>query len=120
MHAHEANLVSDGMVATIVVSYLAIALLFFVRKRLVGEAKVVNPTYLISVFVLCAVSGYLPRLMAVNETLLLYSHMALAWFAWGYVVFAVVDLMQLASDRERDESANASSGDLESDQHAVT
>lgn len=94
MHAtHLQSFLGDVILFTIMTSYVMIAGIFFIQRAITGRAYIHKPTCLMAIFVLCAVCGYLPRAIPMDEDLLLGLHGLLAVLAWTYLYTAVLDLM---------------------------
>jgi hypothetical protein len=90
--AHEQSILGDAVLLLIMLSFLIIAAEFWVRLRLTGQAAILKPRLVILAMILAALTGYLPRLVAIDETLLLAMHIALAVLAWGYAIYSLIDL----------------------------
>lgn len=90
--AHEQSILGDAVLLLIILSLLIIAALFWIRLRLTGQAVILMPKLIIMGTILTAFTGYLPRLLDVDETLLLAMHIALAVLAWAYAIYSLIDL----------------------------
>ncbi len=90
--AHEQSILGDAVLLLIMLSFLIIAAEFWVRLRLTGQAAILKPKLVILTIILTGATGYLPRLMHVDETLLLAMHIALAVLAWAYAIYSLIDL----------------------------
>jgi hypothetical protein len=90
--AHEQSILGDAVLLLIILSFLIIAAEFWVRLRLTGVAVILKPRLVIVAMFLTGVTGYLPRLVHIDETLLLAVHIALAVLAWAYAIYSLIDL----------------------------
>ncbi len=99
MHAaHQQSLVVDGLLLIIILAYLGIAFQFWARRRGARGRATTALSQLVVIFVFCAFCGYLPRLIAVPEPLLIVAHVVLASAAWAYFFSGQVDRLSLAVD----------------------
>ena len=108
MHDHMPNLVFDGILLTIIIAYLGIALQFWARRRSApaGGRATSALNQLVVIFVFCAVCGYLPRIAPIPALPLLVAHVVLACAAWAYLLSRQVDRLSLAVDgADRDDPA---------------
>jgi len=99
MHAgHSTNPVLDGLLITIIIAYFAIAYQFWTRRKGAQGRATRALGQLVVIFVFCAVCGYVPRLVAIPEAVLIVAHAVLAAAAWAYMVSGQVDRLLLAVD----------------------
>ncbi len=90
---HDQSILGDAVLILIMSSFLLIGLTFWLRIRLTGEAAILMPRVVILCLALAAFTGYFPRLIHVDEALLMALHMILAALTWGYAIYAVLDLL---------------------------
>ncbi len=90
---HDQSLLADAVLILIMASFFVIALTFWLRNRLTGEARILLPRIVILCLALAAFTGYFPRLVRVDEAFLMALHMILATLTWGYAIYAVLDLL---------------------------
>jgi hypothetical protein len=90
--AHEQSILGDAVLLLIMLSFLIIAGEFWVRLRLTGEAVILKPRLVILAMILTGLTGYLPRLVRIDEAVLLAMHIALAVLAWAYAIYSLLDL----------------------------
>lgn len=99
MHAgHDLNPILHGLLITIIVAYLGIAYQFWTRRRGADGRATRALGQLVVIFVFCAVCGYIPRLVEIPATVLLFAHAVLAAAAWAYMLSGQVDRLVLATD----------------------
>ncbi|MFN3388879.1 MAG: hypothetical protein ACK40O_08085 [Allosphingosinicella sp.] len=99
MHAvHDYGPVLDGLLLTIIIAYLGIALQFWTRRRGTNGRATRALGQLVVIFVFCAICGYLPRLIEIPALPLLAAHAVLAVAAWAYWLTGQVDRLSLAVD----------------------
>jgi hypothetical protein len=90
---HDQSILADAVLILIMASFLLIGLCSWIRIRLTGEAMILMPRIVILCLALAAFTGYFPRLIRVDEILLLALHLILATLTWGYAIYAVLDLL---------------------------
>jgi hypothetical protein len=99
MHAaHEQSFLIDSLLVIIIVAYLGIAFQFWTRRRGTAGRATTALGQLVVIFVFCALCGYLPRLVALPEALLVAAHIVLAASAWAYFFSGNVDRLTVALD----------------------
>jgi glycerol-3-phosphate acyltransferase PlsY len=99
MHAaHQQNFLIDSLLVIIIVAYLGIAFQFWTRRRGTAGRATTALGQLVVIFVFCALCGYLPRLVALPEALLISAHVVLAAAAWAYFFSGNVDRLTVALD----------------------
>jgi hypothetical protein len=99
MHAaHDQNFLIDSLLIIIIVAYLGIAFQFWTRRRGTAGRATTALGQLVVIFVFCALCGYLPRLVALPEALLVAAHVVLAAAAWAYFFSGNVDRLTVALD----------------------
>jgi hypothetical protein len=99
MHAaHEQSVLIDSLLIIIIVAYLGIAFQFWTRRQGTAGRATRALGQLVVIFVFCAMCGYLPRLVALPEALLVSAHLVLAGAAWAYFFSGNVDRLTVALD----------------------
>lgn len=99
MHTvHEYSPVVDGLLLTIIIAYLGIAVQFWTRRRGTNGRATRALGQLVVIFVFCAICGYLPRLIDLPALPLLAAHAVLAVAAWAYWLTGQVDRLSIAVD----------------------
>jgi hypothetical protein len=99
MHAaHEQSFLIDSLLVIIIIAYLGIAFQFWTRRRGTAGRATTALGQLVVIFVFCALCGYLPRLVALPEALLIAAHIVLATSAWAYFFSGNVDRLTVALD----------------------
>lgn len=107
MHAaHQQSMLVDGLLLIIILAYLGIAFQFWARRRGARGRATTALTQLVVIFVFCAFCGYLPRLVAIPEAILILAHAVLATAAWAYFFSGQVDRLSLAVDGADRDTAN--------------
>lgn len=102
---NDQTLLGDAVLLLIMASFFLMALTFWLRVRITGEAALLAPRPIILGLILSAFTGYFPRLVSVDPGLLMLLHVALAALAWGYALYSLVDLLaaRRQTPMERDE-----------------
>jgi cbb3-type cytochrome oxidase subunit 3 len=99
MHAaHNQSFLIDALLVIIIVAYLGIAFQFWTRRKGTAGRATTALAQLVVIFVFCALCGYLPRLVALPEALLIAAHLVLATAAWAYFFSGNVDRLTIALD----------------------
>lgn len=99
MHAaHQQSFLIDSLLVIIIVAYLGIAFQFWTRRKGTAGRATTALGQLVVIFVFCALCGYLPRLVALPQALLIAAHVVLATSAWAYFFSGNVDRLTLALD----------------------
>jgi hypothetical protein len=99
--AHQQSILGDAVLLLIIVSFLIIAAVFWVRIRLTGEATILRPRLVIAALILTAATGYLPRVLRIDESWLLVIHILLAVLAWAYAIISLIDLFNRQPPAQR-------------------
>ena len=97
------TVLGDALLIVIMLSLLLIALNFWLRLRIKGEATLLLPRVVIAGLVVIAFTGYFPRLLPVEPTLLLLLHVLLAVLAWWYTIYGLLDLAEVRREAARAE-----------------
>lgn len=99
MHAaDQQSFLIDSLLVIIIIAYLGIAFQFWTRRRGTAGRATTALGQLVVIFVFCALCGYLPRLVALPEALLIAAHVVLATSAWAYFFSGNVDRLTIALD----------------------
>ena len=106
MYAQDSQtVIGDALLIVIMLSLLLIALTFWLRLRIKGEATLLLPHVVIAGLIVIAFSGYFPRLIHVDPMLLLILHVVLAVLSWWYTIYGLLDLAEVrrqsAEDRRK-------------------
>ena len=102
MYAQDTQTVlGDALLIVIMLSLLIIAATFWLRLRIKGDASLLMPRVVIAGLVVIAFTGYFPRLLPVDATLLLLLHLLLAVLSWWYTVYALLDLAEARREASR-------------------
>jgi hypothetical protein len=124
MHSFEAHYSATGWpavvlhaaIALIIVGYLIIAFQFWLAKKSHGSGAPmagVSAVFLreragrafmqlLVIFILCGLSGYVPRLISVPINLFILTHVLLAAAAWRYILSRQAVIIAVAmSSRDR-------------------
>jgi hypothetical protein len=121
MHAaHDQSFLIDALLAIIIIAYFGIAYQFWTRRKGVGGGRATTAlTQLVIIFVFCALCGYLPRLIALPEMVLIASHAVLAVAAWAYLFAGQVDRLSVAVDQSDRDTPEARRQMMALQEHAI-
>lgn len=74
------------VISMIVIGYLVIAGQFFIASRSTASNQGKRALFiLLSIFILCAICGYLPRLLSVSAHVELVTHVSLVVMTWWFI-----------------------------------
>lgn len=75
------------VIALIIISYIVIAAQFFIAARNSDRSEGRTAMFmLLSIFIFCAVCGYLPRLLEIPSHFELITHVSLVVMSWWFII----------------------------------